>query len=465
MSGDTAPERARGLASSSNPPRLLRLAQSFLMRRMFAPATRDARRARAERKRRRAGEPHRVLYFHQVDDPYSHLAVQTLERLRRAYDVELVPTLTARESGTNAPEPELLAAWARRDAADVAPHYGLSFPANAATPAPEQVRLAERVLAASDPRDFAERAVLVGAALWSDDKDGMARLVADLPLAEESEARRLAEAGRERRSKLGHYSGGTFHYAGEWYWGVDRLCHLEARLAELGARRDGAGAVAPRPAIDAGDVRDASYLTLEFFPSLRSPYSAVAFDTTVELAKRTGVTLRLRPVLPMVMRGVPVTLTKGRYIFSDTVREAELLGVPFGNLVDPIGKPVEDGFSLFPWARERGKGAELLSSFMRRCFTEAVDPTTHAGLRRIVEGAGLSWEEALPVLGNDDWRDELERNRLAMLDLGLWGVPSFHLRGPDGEPDWSAWGQDRLWRLAQEIRRRAALRRQPGGDA
>jgi 2-hydroxychromene-2-carboxylate isomerase len=38
--------------------------------------------------------------------------------------------------------------------------------------------------------------------------------------------------------------------------------------------------------------------------------------------------------------------------------------------------------------------------------------------------------------------------------MGLWGVPSFRLLGRPGEPDYSTWGQDRLWRVEQEIRRR-----------
>ena len=67
------------------------------------------------------------------------------------------------------------------------------------------------------------------------------------------------------------------------------------------------------------------------------------------------------------------------------------------------------------------------------------------------ERAGLPWDEARPLLGNDDWRDELEANRLEMLDLGLWGVPSFHLRGPRGETLLATWGQDRLWRIEQQI--------------
>jgi 2-hydroxychromene-2-carboxylate isomerase len=295
--------------------------------------------------------------------------------------------------------------------------------------------------------------------LWSDDKDGLAAIARELPVADEADAQARAAEGAARRARLGHYSGATFWFAGEWYWGVDRLCHLEARLAREGARRAGVSReVAPRPAVDPGPVRDRGRITLEVFPSLRSPYTAVGFDPALALAERAGVRVVLRPVLPMVMRGVPVTLTKGRYIFSDAVREAELAGVPYGRFVDPIGRPVEDGFSLFPWARERGRGGELISAFLRAAFAEGVDTSRASGLRKVVESAGLPWAEAEAVLGNDAWRDELERNRRAMYDeMGLWGVPSFRVIGPAGEPEFSTWGQDRLWLVAAEIRRRIAL--------
>jgi len=43
--------------------------------------------------------------------------------------------------------------------------------------------------------------------------------------------------------------------------------------------------------------------------------------------------------------------------------------------------------------------------------------------------------------------------------MGLWGVPSYRVRGPAGEPDFVTWGQDRLRLVENEIRRRAALAR------
>jgi 2-hydroxychromene-2-carboxylate isomerase len=174
--------------------------------------------------------------------------------------------------------------------------------------------------------------------------------------------------------------------------------------------------------------------------------------------KATGIHQVTRPVLPMVMRGVPVSLAKGLYIFRDTRREGAALGMPFGHMIDPIGTPVRRAFSLWPWARGLGKGEALIASFLRAAFSEAIDTSVDAGLRKVVERAGLDWSQALSHLGSTEWQQEVEDNRLCMVnELGQWGVPSFRLRGPGGEPDLVAWGQDRLWLISREIQRRGAL--------
>ncbi|MGB1550502.1 MAG: hypothetical protein ACPHDV_03580, partial [Parvibaculales bacterium] len=60
-------------------------------------------------------------------------------------------------------------------------------------------------------------------------------------------------------------------------------------------------------------------------------------------------------------------------------------------------------------------------------------------------------------LGRDDWKDMVAVSQHEMVEgMGLWGVPSYRLSGPDGEPDLEVWGQDRLWLVAAEIKRRAA---------
>lgn len=459
----TTREHVASGPARTDPPWLMRRAGSLLMRTLASGGFRSAARAVAEARRRLTRAPHRIDYFHRVDDPYSHLAVQLVPRLAAAYDVEVTCHLAGSAAAANEPEPDLLAAYGRRDAADVAPHHGLAFPANASAPSAEDTALAERLVAAAAPLEFAARAVEVGRALWAGG-ESMRTLAERIEPAPAAEALARRESGTALREKLGHYSGGMFHYGGEWYWGVDRMHHLERRLVGLGAERPGAPhPIAPRPAAEPGAQRDAGRITLEFFLSLRSPYSAVVYDRALELAERTGVRLELKPVLPMVMRGVPATFAKGRYIFTDAAREARADGVSFGKIVDPIGEPVERAFALYPWAREQGRGGEWLGSFLRAAFAEGIDTSRDAGLRRVVERAGLSWEGARTRLaetgpgGDESWRDELEANRVTLYEeLGLWGVPSFRLRGPDGWPDLATWGQDRLWLVAAELRARIA---------
>ena len=444
----------QGGVATMNPSRFARAAGSFMMRRWADGRRLEARRRRIERARRRAGRRHVVEYFHQVDDGYSHLAAQCLRPLLDTYDIDLVCHLVPNPSGPNAPEPELLLYLACYDSGKIAPHYGLDFPAAASQPDTGMADLAGRVLAGLDPEAFADAAPEVGAALWSGSDDAFRALAERHRPTDASVLADRVRAGAERRAQLRHYSGAMFHYGGEWYWGVDRLYHLEERLAELGARRAPGERVAPRPAIPRGPLRDDGSLTLEIYPSLRSPYSSLIFDTAVELARETGVTMRMRPVLPMVMRGVPATREKGVYIFTDAAREARKLGLDdWGNVHDPIGDPVRRGYSLYPWAVSRGKGVELLSAFFREAFFEGVDTGKDRGLRRVVERAGLPWDEARAIVGNRDWEEELEANRLAMYGCGLWGVPSFRLLDGEGETALAVWGQDRLWLVGREIQR------------
>ncbi len=468
---------------------------------------RDKARARVERERQRKGEPHRIEFFHQVDDPYSHLLAQALVKLEERYDVEVVTWLVEPPEDWAAPARALLESYSLVDARRLAEKAGL-HPSSETRPEPEAVldvqeRLAATLPSAEAPGSEAtlEAAVALGRELWDSESDG----------AESSGSRRgrrrtqrtasvqaALNAGTERRAELGHYLGGTCFYGGEWTWGIDRLAYLEERLADLGARRSGGAATAQiPPAADAGrkagaptgdpsaggaptggtptdrrgemtaiyaqprlleqpapaDALEAADLPdLHFFASFRSPYTWISTERVIGLAEAFGVNLRIRFVLPMVMRGLPVKRSKRVYILLDAAREARRNGVQFGPISDPVGKPVERGYSLLPWAVEQGKGIEYFRSFMTLVFSQAVDAGSDRGLRRIVEEAGLDWSEGRGYLDDPAWREEAERNREELFDLGLWGVPSFRVGSV------AAWGQDRLWVLEDEYRRLAGGR-------
>ncbi|MCB1729842.1 MAG: DsbA family protein [Halieaceae bacterium] len=444
--------KEQGGAATMDPSRLRRWLTSRFISSLVKPGRAEKIEAREERQRVKSGLPHRLEYFHQVDDAYSHLAAQALRPLLEQYGVELVPHLVSGPSGANLPEPDLLPALGRYDAALIAPHYGLSYPAGADAPRGEHCVQAQGILAAVTAADFPEVAVAVGQALLAGDAAGLAALASQYGSVPEAQARQALASGDARRQELKHYQGGMFFYAGQWYWGVDRLYHLERRWQRLGLGQ-AAAMLYPRPELEAGSYQANGSLTLEFYASLRSPYTAVIYDKAVALAEQTGVRLALRPVLPMVMRGVPATREKGMYIFADAAREARALGLNFGPVYDPIGEPVRRCYSLYHWAQEQGRGVALLGEFLRAAFFRGVNTSRDQGLRDVVERAGLSWSEALAVIDNRDWEPLLEANRQAMYGFGSWGVPTFRLLDARGNTVVWAWGQDRLWLIARSIQR------------
>jgi 2-hydroxychromene-2-carboxylate isomerase len=449
----------QGGAATMDPGPLLRWLTSRVMTRLSNPSRLEKKRLKLEKKRIKAGLPHAVEYFHQVDDGYSHLAAQVLKNLAARYDIQLVCHLVSASVGKNAPEPELLNKLSGYDAFHVAPAYGLEFPEHRQTPQASLLKLATSILAAQNAADFVERAADVGQALWAGDEAILEALAESYSVASDEQVAAKIATGNARREILKHYSSAMFYYKNEWYWGVDRLYHLEQRLAGLGVDKQvGQAMLMPRPAIEIGEIKDTGSMTLEVYPSLRSPYTAISFDRAVQLAKDTGVKLVVRPVLPMVMRGVPATRQKGMYIFGDAAREAHAAGIPYGNFYDPIGEPVRRCYSLYPWACEQGKGNELLSAFLSCAFAEGVNTNTDKGLKFVVEKAGLNWQQAKSLIGQPGWESSLEENRLAMYEAGLWGVPSFRLLESNGEQLLALWGQDRLWLFAREIQRQLALR-------
>jgi len=441
-----------------DPPGWLRRLLSFLIARpLVTQALVEKRRRKAEAKRRRAGAPHVVEYFHQLDDPYSHLTAQILSTFAERYDVELRFHLVRATGGSMQPEFDKLAAWARRDVELIAPHLGLSFPTAAGTvPSGEHQALAGRALAALDDAAAVARIAEVSDALWTGDVEALERLANGG--ASPAQVESAWTAGSARLKKLRHYSGAMFHYAGEWYWGVDRLYHLEAHLrAHDAGPSPKVPLIVPIPKVDVEGV-DASGLRLDFYPSLNSPYTAIVYDRTLALKDACGIDFHHKPVLPMLMRGLPVPPPKAKYIVFDTKREGHAAGVPFGPLVFPVGEPVRRSYSMLPWAQSLGKDEALMSSLIRHTWTMGVGLHTEAGMRQAVEAAGLDWAEAQKVIDTDDWKPIVKRSQDEVIDgLGLWGVPSYRVSGPEGEDDVAVWGQDRLWLVATEIRRRAAL--------
>ena len=404
------------------------------------------RRRRAEKARRRAGRPHEVHYFHQFDDPYACLAAQALADFARRFEVEIHVHIVPPPDDAAAPERDRLIAYSRRDAARLAHRFGLWFEDPGRQP--DQAVVADAIEKSIQmPPTLADLDRLTRS-LWRapEISGGQGKAV---PLSSAAKAALAGNAAQRR--KWGHYLGATFYYAGEWYWGIDRLHYLEQRLSDLGAYR---GSEPFRPLFPphelAAGVRLKNAPTIEWFASFRSPYTYIVAPRLFELGRRWNAPVEIRFVLPMVMRGLPVPRAKRLYILRDVKREASRQSLPFGRTVDPVGRPTERGLSIVPHAVRAGKGEDYVRSFLTGVWAEGIDAGTDSGLRKLVERAGLSWQETRQCLSDPAWRIEAERNRQEMFDLGLWGVPSFRIGNV------ATWGQDRLWVIEDELARLAS---------
>lgn len=438
--------------------KLVKTIEPWLARFISSGEVRQLRRQWYGWRRRLQGAGHVLHVFLKVTDPYSYLLSAVLPDLRRRFAVDVQCHLVQRLPSEMMPEPEL---WQRNAVADcqaLASLYGIDFQPRDAFPDARAVQALEQELVAMAAAGKDLVPVLGGRlqALWR------GRVTADAGSVPSAMALRLYFRQSEALlASLGHYASGMIYYLGEWYWGLDRVDHLETRLAGQGLGRcPGTQVRYDRQsrdfctAADARDIPDAVRdRPVEMFFSIRSPYSYLGLEKAAQLCHHYGLNLVVRPVLPMVMRGLKVPLAKKMYIFLDARREAEKAGIPFGFVADPLGEGVEACYQLFSLAHEQGRALDYLLSVARGVYAEGVDISRPQGLRPLVERAGLDWHEARRHLGNTVWTEWAQDNLQALYELGLWGVPAFRF------DDVCAWGQDRLWLLEQAVIDRA--RRDP----
>jgi len=393
----------------------------------------------------RAGDA--LEFYHQVDDPYSELLLQLVPKLVNEAALSLELVIVPPPSAAADPQPQLRRAYALRDAHELARRYQLSFPSDAEQPSERAVSLANSILLRE--RELASQLLVaeaVGDALFRGDTselEAQRDRYGAIPLE------RVAVAlgrGAELRRKRGHYSGGMLRYRGIWYWGIDRLHHLEALLRRMGRTVPHGLVVRPVPEL-APTV--ASPTELSMYHSFRSPYSYIVLQRAAALAARHGVALEIKPVLPMVMRGLKVPRAKRMYIVRDVAREARRMDIPFGRICDPLGVGIERCFALFALAQRDQRGFDFALSAGRGIWSEALDVARDDDLQHIAGRAGLDWSEARAALSDPgcagEWRGMAERHREELSALGLWGVPSFQFG------DYAVWGQDRLDSLEERM--------------
>ncbi len=386
--------------------------------------------------RLRAGKALELYY--EVGDAHSQLCAALARRLLPRLKIPLVIRLVPEPDARTYPEEARQRGFATTDAARIAPCHGLPLPQ--AVPAEQRSAMEAQLARADSAAKFLE----VELHCLQQLAQGANLLTPSAPEIANSKA--VLHTNRKRRARLGHYLPAMWQYRGEWFWALDRLDFLRQRLiANQGLLGDAALSFIDTKKLSIAGITPAT--PLEFWFSFRSPYSYLA---AVELLRQRmddgAMPLQVRPVLPMVMRGLPVPRIKRLYIVRDVKRSADALGIPFGHIHDPVGDGVLRLLTVFPYEADTETQLHYCAIAGQTVWAEGLDARRDDVLRSVFERCGLDWEIAWQklALGIDTRRAEADRD--ALFAAGLWGVPSFRCG------DFTTWGQDRLWMIerAQE---------------
>ena len=433
-----------------------------------------------------------VTFYHEIFDPHSHVLLCALYHLfspaypHVRFDVRIVDSRAligyASDDGADR-------RWKSKDAGFVANVYGLEaeFTDEMAKHAREPVNDDEALRAASNAldvlsssshasRDDLRKLIDIGSTYFSSSTS-----LEPLDDAQAATVRAKIDAATNAFSSY-HYLGGVLVYGFEQYWGVDRLGYLEAQFSNSSTD---CGPIFtkthqytfPRnspPLVD--DASSKTAFTLELYFSFRSPYSNIVLDRVKDLVHhyRDVVKLVVKPVLPMVMRGLAVPSAKKMYIVYDAAREARTVKCPFGRISDPVGRPTLRAFRAFYAMETELKTSEADKLKFLKAWsvgiwgTKGYDANSDGGFKRILRDASCFSDaqiaRLMEVVNVEDVSDDeseayyglAKRNRARMGDeMDLWGVPSLRLVDDEKqEVVCDVWGQDRLFVVDAALRSR-----------
>lgn len=208
-------------------------------------------------------------------------------------------------------------------------------------------------------------------------------------------------------------------------------------------------------------------LSFDVFWSFRSPYSYLATPRLAQIARDYDVDVVVRPVYPIAVR-MPGFFKQVNplwipYVIKDTVRIAEMEGIPYGFPdPDPVVMDMATGdvpadqpyihrlTRLGVLAQSRGHGLSFIYEVSRILWGGEVkgwDKGDHLKNAAARAGLDLGEMDAEIAAHPDTYELAIEGNEAAQRQAGHWGVPLMAFKG---EP---FFGQDRishmLWRLKQ----------------
>ena len=370
-----------------------------------------------------------------LNDPYSYMLVQVLPEIATRFNIKF-RLLLIHDNLTGMAENTLLwRSWVLKDANKIAEQYKLkkisSMPALKSVVSGQQLwQLKPKTI---------DNALTLFEQVWHNSLDS--HYPSSTPVITHQ------IKNKERQLSKGHYMPASIYFIGEWYWGIDRLDHFENALIEHGLtyKKTEAKYVVNNLSFALPETTTDSMDALEVFVSIRSPYSYLGFKQAQKISKFYGVPLVIKPVLPMLMRGLELPEIKRWNIFTDSVREAESHNIPFNSFADPLGKGVMDSYRLFSYAASKQLAEQYLSAIFDAIYVNGIDISIENNLIKLCDEIGLDYAAAIAYDTEHDWQTWVDQHQHELESMGFWGVPCFRYG------DVETWGQDKLWQIEQAI--------------
>lgn len=431
---------------------------SYITDFILSEKRRNKHRARIEKKRKKLGNHHKLEVYLAIDDAVSYVLLQILSELQQRFGLRYSFKIVIEKQSDMYPELELWKTNVLSDYQKLAAMYKLRAPKQAIQDLDLTHMASCQLVDMAEANDFITRALVLFHAYWQNDSEAVEQLIKSNVKQNLDSLKKQISINEAELKQKGHYLAGTIYYGEEWYWGLERLQYLEQRLNDLLIADESKKQVTYNKlhqlclplakSWQAPNPKQAQPLTIYF--SVRSPYSYLGLWRARKLAEHYQIPLKLKPVLPMLMRDLPVPKRKSLYIVQDTKREASQYGLPFGPIADPLGAGVERCYALFAYAQSQNRELTYMCNFTRAVWSQRVWSDTDKGLKRIVEQSGFDWQQAKHYLSDESWRDWAQANLNELYELGLWGVPSFSYGNT------AVFGQDKLALIEQVIRFQAS---------
>jgi 2-hydroxychromene-2-carboxylate isomerase len=423
----------------------------YVLTAVSSDTIRDIKRQVYLAKRKLQGQPATLRIFLKSDDPYSYLLLQALPSIEKRFKVILKFHVFQELDSEMFPRLDMWLDYTKHDAYHLAKLYDFSFPSKDELPTIDKEitnKLALYLVNIETDEAFISKAIRCLEEYWF---QGISPAIEDVLVKKNQQ--KLA-VNFNLLTKRGHYLGAMINFEGEWYWGLDRLDHLEKRLIGLAMAHAKIESIHFDRTYDgfckasSSDMGGDNQMPLILYWSARSPYSYIALERAIMFCAHYKIPLLIKPVLPMMMRGMNVPDTKKIYIFLDTKREASKLGLPYGCVADPLGAAVERCYSLIQYAKSEDKYHDFLLSFAKGVNTQGIRAETDQGMKTIVTRCGLDWKTAKLKLKDQSWRVWADKNLDEMYAVGCWGVPTICYG------DSHFWGQDRFGIMENHVLKR-----------